>query len=200
MPRTRSTRGRRSPTKEEASRILFTGYELQELFFPEEIEDFMDAARRRIIRRFFIATEPNPRYKWGSDRRPTRRTDNYIVGVSAKLSDLARYVQSEMRPFIEPSQLPNHLHDLSPKLLEKIIARAQYDVLILVVQLMRHHEMWYDEATGVWQVCQSTMDEFLVYRQAARRNKVDDRSFHGRVRSQSKARGIPEGVSVSFAG
>jgi len=198
VPKMRSSRSRRSPTNEEASKILYSGYELKELFFPEEIEDFMDAAKRRIIRKFFNATEPDPRYKWGSDRRPTRRTDNYIIGVSAKLSALAHHVQSDMRPFIEPSQLPGRLHDLSPKLLEKVIARAQHDVLLLVVQLMRHHEIWYDEATGTWQVCQSTMDEFLVYRNTARRNKVDDRSFHGRVRSQSKARGIPEGVSISF--
>ena len=199
MSKTRSTRGRRSPTEEETSKILFTGYELQELFYPEEIEDFMDAARRRVIRKFHSATEPNPRYKWGSDRRPTRRTDNYIIGVSGKLSDLAQYVQSEMRHFIAPSQLPGNLHDLSPKLLEKVIGRAQHDVLLLVIQLMRHHEIWYDEATGAWHVCQSSMDEFLVYRKAARTNKVDDRSYHGRVRSQSKARGIPEGVSVGLA-
>ncbi len=199
MPKKRNTRGRRSPTKEEQGRIFFTGYQLDELFFPEEIEDFMDAAKRRIIRRFYNATEPNPRYRWGSDRRPTRRTDNYIIGVSAKLSDLAHFVQSEMRPFIEPCQLPARMHDLSPKMHEMIIARAQRDVLLLVVQLMRHHEIWYDEATGAWQICQSTMDEFLLYRSTARRNKVDDRSFHGRVRSQSNARGIPEGVSVGLA-
>ncbi len=120
--------------------------------------------------------------------------------MSNKPSDLVRYVALEMRAFIATHQLPDRLHGLSPRLLDKVIARAQHDVLILVVQLMRHHEIWYDEATGVWQICQSTMDEFLVYRKAARRTKVDDRSFHGRVRSQSKARGIPEGVSVSFAG
>lgn len=201
MPSKRSASKYRSPTSKEASKILYTGYQLHELYFPDEIEDFMAAAKRRIMNAFHAATEPNPRYKWGSDRRPYRRTDNYIIGVGGKPSDLVRHVQESMRPFINTGQLPEKLQSLSPQLTDKIIARAQRDVLLLVAQLMRHHEVWYDEATGLWQICQSSMDEFHAYRRKARSvsTKLDDRSYHGRVRSQSKARGIPEGVSVGFA-
>lgn len=197
----RTARNYRQPTKQEETKIYFTGYELDDIFFEDEIEDFFAVARRRIIAEFFYATERNPRYKYGSDRRPYQRTDNYIIGVSGRVSDLAKHVRDKMhRPFISVDQLPEKLAELSPRLTDRIIRRAQLDILTLVLQIMRHREVWYDEGTGIWQVCQSSMDEYLEYRRPARTaNKVDDRNYHGRVRSQSKRRGIPEGVSIGLA-
>lgn len=197
----RKNRKYREPTREETGKIKSGGFRLNELFFEEEIEDFVAAARRRVIGEFFFATERNPRYKQGSDRRPTQRTDNYILGVSGKLSDLALYVRNKMhQPFITVGQLPHKLAELPPADVEKIIRQAQKDVLLLVLQVMRHREVWYDEGTGVWQICQSSMDEWLDYRRAVRTMvKVDDRNYHGRNRGQSRRRGIAEGVSVSFA-
>lgn len=215
MPKTRRSRTYRTPTREEQTKILFIGYELAELFDEQEIEDFAAAARRRIIGEFHYATERNPRYQPGSDKRPLRRTDNYIWGLRDKPSELARYVREHMhRPFISPSQLPSELTELSPKMIEMVIARAQHDVLLLVIQVMHNREIWYDEGIGIWQACQSSIDEFLAYKSAAKavrvnpdkttarsshRTKADMRTYHGRVRSQSKRRGVPEGVSVSLA-
>jgi hypothetical protein len=201
VPKPRRTRTYRTPTREEETRIFFIGYELTELFDEEEIEDFAAAARRRIIGEFFYATERNPRFKPGSDRRQRRRTDNYIWGLTSKTSDLARYVREHMhRPFIHPHQLPDDLTELSPKMVEAIIARAHQDVLAMVIQLMRKREIWYDEGVGIWQACQSSVDEFLEYKRAVKALvKVDHREFHGRVRSHSKLRGVPPGVSVSYA-
>lgn len=199
MPKTRRIRAYRQATREEQSKIFFTGHKLTELFDEKEIEDFAAAAKRRIIGEFHYATEKNPRYKMGSDRRPKRRTDNYIWGISNRPSELARYVNQHMhRPFIRPSQLPVELTELNPKLAEMIVQRAQFDVLLMVVQLLRNREIWYDEGVGIWQACQSSVDEFLEYKCAIKALKVDDRSFHGRVRSQSNNRGVPAGVSVSF--
>jgi hypothetical protein len=190
----------RHPSRKEQSKIFFTGYELDELFTEEEIADFMAAARRRILGEFHYATEKNPRHRPGDDRRPYRRTDNYICGVSEKLGDLAKYVLKNTRqPFIKRQNLPSEFRDLSPKHVDMIVYRAQYDVLTLVLPIMRHREIWYDEAVGIWQACQSSMDEYTEYRRVAKALKNDDRSYHGRVRAQSKARGVPEGVSVSFA-
>jgi hypothetical protein len=200
VSRSRKTRPFRHASREEERKIRFIGYELTELFDDKDIEDFAATARRRIIGEFYYATEKNPRYKLGSDRRPKRRTDNYIWGLRGKPNDLARYVNQHMhRPFIRPSQLPHELSDLNPKLLDTIIHNAQFDVLVMVVQVMRNRDIWYDEGVGIWQACQSSVDEFLENKRAVRAlTKIDDRSFHGRVRAQSSSRGIPAGVSVGL--
>lgn len=203
MPGKRKTRTYREPTQREVTKILFGKITLNELFDEQEIEDLMAAARRRIIGEFYYATEKNPRYRPGSGGRPLRRTDNYIWGVGCKPGELAKYVVIHMRrPFIKPSQLPSEMGELHPGLVEKLIRRVQQEIVLEVILTIRNREVWYDEGVGIWQACQSSIDDFLEYKQAARRLgdvKVDDRSYHGRVRAQSKARGVPEGVSVSFA-
>jgi hypothetical protein len=181
VPRCRKAKTYRPPTREE-NRRAFTGFELDELFDEDEIEDLMAAAKRRVVREFNRAVEPNPRFKPGSDRRKTRRTDNYIWGLPNKPSELAHYVQRNMkRSFLSAEQLPQELTELHPKFVEMILAQTQYNVLL-----------------AMWQICQSAIDEFLTYRRAARAAipKFDERSYHGRVRSQSERRGIPEGTSV----
>ncbi|MBC7512748.1 hypothetical protein H7142_03785 [Candidatus Saccharibacteria bacterium] len=202
MPKTRRTRTYRPATREEHCKINFTGYRLTELFDQSEIEDFIAAANRRIIGEFHYALERNPRYKYGSDRRTTRRTDNYIVGVSSKLGDLAQYVNQNTRSrFIRPSLLPAELTELKRKQVEMILQQAQYDVLLLAAQAMvDQRNIWFEEGVGIWQTTQSCVDTYLEYKRAAKAQvKVDDRCFHGRVRSQSSNRGVPAGVSVSFS-
>lgn len=192
----------RTPTRKEYNQLVFGEIKLDELFFDEEqFLNILDAARRRIIGEFYFATERNPRYQLGSNRRPYQRTDNYIWGVSNKLSDLARYVRTNMhQPFVSIDQLPQELSELKPHLVDVIIQRVQHQILELVLGVMRNHEIWYDEGVGIWQICQSSVDYFRLYRKMAKTMvKVDSREFHGRVRSQSRNRGIPAGVSVSFA-
>lgn len=190
----------RQPTSEEAAKINFIGYKLDEIFYQDEIEDFAAIARQRVIGEFFYAKERNPRYKAGSDRSQWQRTQNYILGVSGRVSELATYVQSNMRrPFITRKQLPSELSDLSPKLLDKLIQQLQRDVLVISLQVMRHHEVWYDEGRGIWEIRQSSVDEYLDQKRTVKAIfKVDDRNYHGRVRSQSKNRGVPPGVSVGM--
>jgi hypothetical protein len=198
VPRCRKAKTYRPPTREE-NRRAFTGFELDELFDEDEIEDLMAAAKRRVVREFNRAVEPNPRFKPGSDRRKTRRTDNYIWGLPNKPSELAHYVQRNMkRSFLSAEQLPQELTELHPKFVEMILVQTQYNVLLAMINWMRRREIWYDEGVGIWQICQSAVDEFLTYRRAARAAipKFDERSYHGRVRSQSERRGIPEGTSV----
>jgi hypothetical protein len=204
VPRSRSSRTFRETSRREENIILHIGYPLNELFDEKEIEDFMAAAKRRIIGEFHYAMETNPRFKPGSDRRPKRRTDNYIIGLGRKPSELADYVNRTMhRRFITASQLPVEFQDMRPKLIEMMLRRAEHDVIMLAIQAMlKHtHEIWYDEGVGIWQACQSSVDEFLAYKQVAKaaRVKADLRPFHGRVRSQSRSRNIPGGTSVGLA-
>ena len=194
----RRTKKYREPEKGQDKKTFFTGYSLGELFDEEELLTFMDAARRGVIGEFHYATEPNPRYRAKPEGRSTRRTDNYIIGVPAKLSELARYVARSMhRSFITEKDLPDDLQGLRPKMIETVIWQAQFDLILLVLQTMRNREVWYDEGTGVWQICQSSMNEWCEYRKTARSLKVDDRAGHGRPR---RDRGqIPEGASISLA-
>jgi len=191
----------RQPSREVYNKILFTGFKLNELFDPEEIADFAAAARRRIIGEFFYAKEKNPRYKPGSDRSPQQRTDNYIWGLKNKLSDLASFVnQRKHRRFIQPFQLAEEFNDYNPNLVDKVIHRAEFDILVMVAETMRSRgEIWYDEGVGIWQIAQSSVDEWTEYKRRAKSLfKVDDRNFHGRVRAQSKSRGIPAGTSIGL--
>jgi hypothetical protein len=204
VPKSRSTRAYRQPSREEESKILFLGFQLGELFEEKEIEDFMAAAKRRIVGEFHYAMETNPRFRPGSDRRPKRRTDNYIVGLGCKPSELARYVNQTMhRPFVKANQLPSEFQDLRPKLVETLLLNAQYEALLMTIQVMhgQTREIWYDEAVGIWQIIQSSVDEWVEYQRVARsaRVKADMRPFHGRVRSQSRRSGTPAGTSVSLA-
>ena len=189
----------RQPDRKERNKIFFTGYQLGELFSEEEIADLVSTARQRVIGEFFYATERNPRYRPGSGMKARRGTDNYICELSIRPSELARYVLRKMhRTFVTRHQLPGEMSDLPPKLIEMVIQQTQYNLILLAVNTMRQRgEVWYDEALGIWQVRQSSVDEFLEFRRVARSVKVDDRSWHGRP---SRDRGaIPEGVSVSFA-
>lgn len=205
----------RQPSSRETNRIWHLGIPLGDLFDKHELEDLMEAAKRRIVAEFVYAMEVNPRFKPGSDRRPMRRTDNYIIGLGRKQSELAEYVLKSMhRPFIRPNQLPSRFSDLHPIHIERIVFQAQYDVLLLVVQTMNNYEVWYDEGIGIWQVCQNSVDELNRYRRAAKealgtsegakqprshRVKNDFRPFHGRDRGQAKRSGTPPGTSISLA-
>ncbi len=192
MSSRRHTRQYRSVDKDGVHKIFFIGYQLDELFDEEQLNDFLVVARRRIVGEFFYATD---RYR---GRRVS--TDNYIVGVGDKLSDLACYVTTNMKHrIVRCAQLPSNLQNIPPKMLDRLIARAEYDLLLTALQVMRHREVWYDEARGIWQVTQSAMDDYLQIRYTPATPKRDDRSYHGRVRSQSKARGIPEGTSIGVA-
>jgi uncharacterized Fe-S radical SAM superfamily protein PflX len=192
VPRRRAPRNYRSASKTELTKIFFTSYPLEELFDEEDLEDLLVVTKRRIIAEFFFATD---RY-----RGRYISTDNYIIGVDGRLSDLASYVTRKMRRHIvRPWDLPGHIQELSPKIIDRIIARTEYELILNVLQDIRHHEIWYDEARGIWQASQTSLDEYLETKRIARNIKRDDRSYHGRVRSQSKARGIPAGTSIGTA-
>lgn len=203
--RRRTSKHYRQPEDEELTKIFFLRYELEELFTEEEIVDFMSVARQSISGEFFFAVERNPRYKRGSNKRPFRGTENYIIGVGGRPSDLARYVTEKThRQIVSTKCLPCHLTMLKPKLVERIVYAARYDIVLRTINaMMKNGEIRYDEGLGTWNVNQSNIDDFLddrAFRKAIKRSlKVDDRNYHGAVRSQSKRRGRPEGVSVSFA-
>lgn len=207
-----SRKTKRHYTREPSTKYLL-GMPLDELFFEDEVLDFMAVARRRIIATFHHATEPTPRFRPGQGMKRERGTDNYIVGVGCRQSDLARHVLEKMgRPFLSEDQLPSGVLEMPPHYIKAILQRARYDIMLAQINVMcpvsprsatkrrTSNEVWYDELRGVWQICQSSIDEHVLSRRTARSAlKVDNRNYHGRVRSQSKARGVPEGVSVSFA-
>ena len=192
-------------TRERYSKIVHIGYELSELFNEEELEDIVSDARLAIAGEFYFATERNPRYKPGNGQRKERSTDNYIVGVGGRPSDLARHVAGRTRRrIISARSLPSDVvTDLAPTFVDIILQRVMYDATLLAINVMNdEREVWYDESTGIWSIMQSTVDGFVAerkFRRAVRQTlKHDDRSYHGRVRSQSKRRGIPEGVSIGY--
>ncbi len=203
MPRRHRAKDYRQPKREELNKIFFLQYGLQELFDPEDIEDFLSVALHAVAGEFHYAKELNPRYSLGSNKRLYRCTDNYIIGVGGKPSELARYISKMTHRKIVPAKcLPSQLYELSPKLVERIVATARYDLILLSVNAMVHDgQIRYDEGRGIWEASQSSIDGFLVdkdLRRVIRRAmKNDHRPWHGRP---SRDRGkMPEGVSVSFS-
>lgn len=198
----RRTRRYRQPEQEELKRIFFRDYELDKLFTEEEIIDLMSTARQSVAGEFYFACEENPRWRPGSDKKRFRGTDNFIIGIGGRPSDLARFVTAKThRQIVSAKQLPCHLAALSPKLVERIVASARYDVVIQTINTMiENGEIRYDYGLGTWNVNQSNIDDFLddrAFRKAARRIKNDYRPYHGRP-GRDRGR-VPEGVSVSFA-
>lgn len=201
--RTKATSRHRQPSGSELTRIFFRPYELDELFTDEEIEQLVSLARLSIAGEFFFAMEENPRFRPGNGMKRYRNTDNYIIGIGGRVSDIARYVANKThRQIVSSKQLPSELSDLADNLVDKIVANARYDLLLVAADAMRSNaEVWYDEALGVWNVSQSCVDEFHAYRldrKAQRAQKVDDRAWHGRP-ERDRGRAVPAGVSVSFA-
>jgi hypothetical protein len=80
----RTSKRYRQPGEKELTKIFFLEYELDELFFEEEIEDFLSVAHQGIAGEFYYAKEVNPRYKPGSGKKLYRCTDNYIIGVGGE--------------------------------------------------------------------------------------------------------------------
>lgn len=196
-------RSRHRLPKKTVGRITRIGYRLDELFFQEELEDLMVIARHRISREFHFATEENPRWKPGSGRRQFRQTDNFIIGVSERPSELASYVLRNMRrSFIQKHQLPKQVRDLPEWLMEKVIAKAHYDVLLGAINAMHaNSDIWYDYGLGIWISAQSNLDDFwkFVEKDWADKGtpKFDDRSWHGRPRRDRGT--MPEGAAARFA-
>lgn len=185
--------------KRTESTILFTGgIPLGELFTEDELSDFLALARRRIIRTFDVATEPNPRFRRGCGK-PRRNTDNYIVGVGGRPSDLTRRVSKQLtHPIVKESDLPYFLSGISPKLIDRQLQQASQQIIQHCVVAMRDNgDIYFEESRGTWEIAQSCIDEYKSERSVARNSmKVDWRTYHGRNRAQSNRRNIPEGVSI----
>ncbi|HET6622510.1 MAG TPA: hypothetical protein VFG56_01100 [Candidatus Saccharimonadales bacterium] len=198
----RRTTKHRQASDKELSKIFFLHYELEEIFYEEEIIDFMAAARQAVAGEFYFACEQNPRWKPNSDKKRFRGTDNYIIGVSDRPSELAQHITKQThRQLICTKQLSGELRELSPKLVERIVARARYDIVLRAINAMiRAGEIRYDHGTGIWEVNQSNIDDFVAdrhYRKEVKQQMFNDRAWHGRPR-RDRGR-VPEGVSVSFA-
>lgn len=195
-------------------------YSLDDLFDEEELKELTKEARWRVIATFHHATEPNPRYREGRNK-PRRGTDNYIIGVSPKLSDLARTVHKRQRkPLVRESQLPSSVLAAHGTYWATIIRQeAEFDLLMHTLDAMRvrppktprafvlksNNELYFDEGLGVWQIVQSSIDDYLDFlreqqavsrEERAARMKQDDRSRHGRPHKQSRRRHVPEGIST----
>ena len=156
----------------------------------------MAAARRRIIGEFYYATEKNPRYRLVSGSAASAYRQLHLGrDVSGRAG---WHVVIHATSFHQAEPASSEMGELHPGLVEKLIRRVQQEIVLEVILTIRNREVWYDEGVGIWQACQSSIDDFLEYCESRRRLgdvKVDDRSYHGRVRAQSKARGVPEGVS-----
>lgn len=186
-------------------------YRLDELFYPEELADKMEIARRRVVAAFIEATEPIPfsRIKTSCStfdglehpRSRLRGTDNYIIGVGGKQKDLAYYiVRTSKRPIVTPGDLPTEIRQLGQRMQQRIIFETDVRIVLALLNEMCQaplSEIRYDEACGIWQIVQSSIDRHKMSLSRARfALKFDRRNEHGKVRAQRIARGIPAGLST----
>lgn len=180
----------RKATPEEISKITYIGFKLDELFTDEQIEDILTIARLAVAGEFEHAMEFNPRYRLGHSRHQFVKTDNYIIGCDGRPAKLARLVvEKTHRQIVHKDQLSAkptaiQLTQLNPKFVELIVARARYDAVLAAINIMiKVGEIWYREDLGIWNVIQSTIDEYnkaLIFRKEVKRAlKFDDHSWHG---------------------
>lgn len=210
-------RNTRAPSKDE--RNLCEGhFGLRDLFFDDEIEDLINLARQRIVGvfRHFRKTTPRRPRDWHEKefdnyhgvklvRTIEINTDNYISGLDERHSALAGYIVKQLRnPFVNTATFNGRkafewLTKVPSTLSRDFYTHIQYKVLLLTVGIMCDDgEIWFDQGRGgLWQIKQSVVDEHLEARAVRRRAvKRDDRSEHGQVRSQRKARNRPAGTST----
>lgn len=177
------------------SRVYYFDYELTELFDREELENKLALARRHIIAVFHNATFTH--------RGRRRGTDNFIVGVDKRQKDLAKHIATSAKRFVDVRDLPVEISHLTDGHRNHIAGQAQYKLVLAMLNQMcgpgSQHEIYWDDMRGWWQMRASCLTEYLSVNHARRQLKRDDRTFHGRVRSQSKRRGVPEGASISYA-
>jgi len=168
-------------------------FEPDEIFTEDEIESLLSDAERRIVVIFQHAVEFRRGRYIG--------TDNYIIGISHRVSELARHVSREVRnPIVDHSDIERSFGDVSRSHAKKQAMLIQTKLIAEALVLARSNaNLWYDEATGIWQLAQSFIDEHEARHQVAKALKFDRRTEHGQVRSQRIARDRPAGVSVSLA-
>jgi hypothetical protein len=192
---------------------MFGQFRLDEMFTEDELTDLMALARNRIISSFIRATEKRPRQPTPQERATRRRgvaqpyyrtigTDNYVIGIEGLQSELARHITRKMKRFVYSKDLPEWSEAVSPKIGERLIGQIEYKVLLAELNRMCElSEVWYDDSRGIWQICQTAVDQYHDMRTAVRATPPrNDRSYHGRPRRQTRARGIPAGTSIGLAG
>lgn len=182
----------RQPDRDELK--LIRGVENLENVFDEiEMAEMLDRARRRIVSVVYHAEE------WR--RGKYRRTDNYIIGVAGGQKYLARHIFQELRrEFVHVEDLPEGADELHPSDIRSIIESLEYRLILAQInQMVKDADIWYDEATGVWQTSQRCHDiRTAEIREAKRAFKFDRREWHGRPRRQARRRNTREGDSISY--
>lgn len=169
-------------------------YSTIDIFTDDELEDVVKLARDRVLNAFSRATTLYRGKRHG--------TDNYISGIGSRQKHLVAYVvRSNMKPFVSIESLPElppQLFGLSERQYAELIRQLhEYAMQLAVNSLHEQHLIWHDDH-GLWNVCQSAMDAWRESDRRVRRAiKYDRRNYHGKIRSQSKRRGIPAGAANS---
>ena len=165
----------------------------EEVFFPEDIQELRKFARARIVETFHRAYE----HMRGKDRS----TDNYIVNVGRRPSELAKHIASKLRyDFIDVDELGGHVAQWPLKMKLLLVDSLQYHLILDEINALINapqHGLYFLESHGLWQLVQSVIDE--LPRPHERTPKIDRRNYHGRPRNQTQSRGIPGGVSTSWS-
>ena len=185
---------------------------LADLFSEVELDGVLVRARCRVIEGFHRAMEPNPRrlvmYKGGSRRRGAMRwSGNAIVDCAdGKVSTLAHSILSRasvaQRAIITADVFAGtDLQFSKGRLVDNALARLNHELVsIAIIQLIGSNEIYFID--GVWQVLQSTVNEYKLEKRQARKAvksiKDDRRTYHGRDRGQTRRRGVPAGTSIGL--
>lgn len=184
----------RDPTREELQ--LIRGVRsLDSVFDETEMAELLDRARRRIVSVVYYAVE------WR--RGKYRRTDNYIIGVAGKQRNLAGHIHRELRRhFIYEDDLPEGTTELHPMDIRSIVSNLEYRLILAQLnQMVKEADVWYDEATGIWQTSQRCHDVRIAETKKVKRAfKFDRREWHGRPRRQARRRDTREGDSIGYSG
>jgi hypothetical protein len=165
-----------APSKQELDRALRGEEPFGKFISQGDFVDVMGAARWRLIRVF-------------ADARTTPQkgaTSGYILGLDAKLTSLAEYVEEAMheraqRKIYCTADLPPDYRLLNNRDQHRVVGVIRRELFMRLLTLMREeHDLWRME--GEWRVPQSVVDEYLLRTKRAKQSYRDERCFHGRPR------------------
>jgi hypothetical protein len=152
-----------------------------------------------------------PRHTEGA--RSVRSSGNAIVGCDNSIDDLARVVVARLGNK-ETALTVVTAEDVDPDLrrwyqknayrqFTAALSDLQHMIVCELLAYLRDKlkAIWFQsEDGGKWQMTQSSVDKHALRKRVVHGLKyLNDRSYHGRPRKQTKRRGIPEGTSVGGA-
>lgn len=188
------TQSKRMPVKTGGRLARVTRLSLDELFDAEVLEGWEEEVRFQAIGVFALARS----------RSDKHATPGYLLGLSDKVGDLARYVAAHIKDYawrsiLSAKDLPTAYRTCTKGEIAYILRHIRHQLVVRVlVKLRDEFSIWY--MSGEWSMVPTVVDDYLLKHRQRKDAYRNERSFHGRPkrdRGRLRQLGMAPGVSTA---